>query len=201
MLELMLEADGFGPDGLSRVRIVQFVAIGASATSSREYFLHEAIRHELVTALRCVLFARIALGDAPFQRSQSRSVVHEENEVSGSAREWARSNARRANRQTFSSTMAARIKSPRKLPDGREREDESTDRPGAALWSSVFAFLMEGFAAYGAAVHGVSNEAVLNAARRPHPWSARRAPISAEHEHGPHLISENGHVDGNWLSS
>jgi len=90
-----------------------------------------------------------------------------------------------ANRQTFSSTMAARIKSPKKLPDGREREDESTDRPGAALWSSVFAFLMEGFAAYGAAVHGVSIEAVLNAAWRPHPWSARRAPISAEPEHAP----------------
>jgi hypothetical protein len=120
-----------------------------------------------------------------------------------------------ANRQTFSSTMAARIKSPRKLPDGREREDESTDRPGAALWSSVFAFLMEGFAAYGAAVHGVSVEAVLNAARRPHPWSARRAPISAEHERGSHPISENGNVvesdrvvaipvsrvDGNRLSS
>ena len=120
-----------------------------------------------------------------------------------------------ANRQTFSPTMAARIKSPKKLPNGREREDESTDRPGAALWSSVFAFLMEGFAAYGAAVHSVSIEAVLNAARRPHPWSARRTPISAEHEHGPHPISENGnvaeldrvvatpvsHVDGNWLSS
>jgi hypothetical protein len=98
---LMLEADGFGPDGLSRVCIVQFVAIGAIATSSREYFLHEAIRHELVTVLRCVLFARIALGDAPFQRSQSRSVVHEENEVSGSAREWARSNARRGEPPDF----------------------------------------------------------------------------------------------------
>jgi hypothetical protein len=106
-----------------------------------------------------------------------------------------------ANRQTFSSTMAARITPPKKLPDGRECADESTDRPGAALWSSVFAFLMEGFAAYGAAVHGVSIGAVLNAARRPHPWSARRAPISAEPEHGPHPISENGNVGGNWLSS
>jgi hypothetical protein len=106
-----------------------------------------------------------------------------------------------ANRQTFSPEMATQIKSPKKLPDNRERDDESTDRPGAALWSSVFAFLMEGFAAYGAAVHGVSIGAVLNAARRPHPWSARRAPISAERGHGSHPISENGHVDGNWLSS
>jgi hypothetical protein len=90
-----------------------------------------------------------------------------------------------ANRQTFSSTMAARIKSPKKLPNGCEREDECTDRPGAALWSSVFAFLMEGFAAYGAAVHGVSIEPFPTTARRPDPWSARRTPIPAEHEHGP----------------
>jgi len=90
-----------------------------------------------------------------------------------------------ANRQTFSSTMAARIKSPKKLPNGCEREDECTDRPGAALWSSVFAFLMEGLAAYGVAVHGVSIEAILTAARRSRPWSARRTPIPAEHEHGP----------------
>jgi|ERR1700736_5117309 len=48
------------------------------------------------------------------------------------------------NSQTFSSTMAARIKSPEKLPIGREREGECTDCPGAALWSSVFAFLIEG---------------------------------------------------------
>jgi hypothetical protein len=99
---LTLDADGFGPDGLSRVHIVQFVAIGAIATSSREYFLHEAIRHELVTVLRCVLFARIALGDAPFQRSQSRSVVHEANEVSrGGGRKRVRSNARRGEPPDF----------------------------------------------------------------------------------------------------
>jgi hypothetical protein len=73
-----------------------------------------------------------------------------------------------ANRQTFSPTMAAQIKSPKKLPNGREREDECTDRRGAALWWSVFTFLMDGFATYGAAVHGVSIEAVLTAARRPH---------------------------------
>ena len=60
-VSLTLDADGFGPDGLSRVHIVQFVAIDAIATSSREYFLHEAIRHELVTVLRCIPFARIAL--------------------------------------------------------------------------------------------------------------------------------------------
>lgn len=88
-----------------------------------------------------------------------------------------------ANRQTFSPEMATQTKFPKKLPNGREREDECTDRPGATRWSSVFAFLMEGFAAYGAAVYGVSIEAVLNTARRPHPWSARRTPIPAEHEH------------------
>jgi hypothetical protein len=76
-----------------------------------------------------------------------------------------------ANRQTFSPAMAAQIE----FPNGREREDECTDRPGTALWSSVFTFLMEGFAAYGAAVHGIPVEAVLTAARFPNPQSARRS--------------------------
>jgi hypothetical protein len=96
-----------------------------------------------------------------------------------------------ANRQTFPSTMAARTGSSKELPDGRERED---DRPSTALWRSVFMFLMEGFAAYGAAVHGVSVEAFLTAARTAQPWSARRTPIAPEDEHGLHLISENGNV-------
>jgi hypothetical protein len=41
-----------------------------------------------------------------------------------------------------------------------------------------------------------SVEAALTAARRPHPWSASRTPVAAEHEHGPYLISENGNVVG-----
>jgi hypothetical protein len=99
-----------------------------------------------------------------------------------------------ANRQTFSPTMAARIKSPKELPKGREREDECTNHRGTTLWS-VFTFFMEGFAAYGAAVHGVSVGAALAAARFPRPWSARRTPIAAEGEHGrADLMSENGSV-------
>jgi hypothetical protein len=99
-----------------------------------------------------------------------------------------------ANRQSFPSTMAARTRSPKQPANGREHEDESTDRSVTALWRSVFTFFMEGFAAYGAAVHGVSVEALLTAAKTAHPWSARRTPIATEDEHGLHLISENGNV-------
>jgi hypothetical protein len=99
-----------------------------------------------------------------------------------------------ANRRGFPSTMAAQTRSPKQLPNGREREDECADRPGTALWWSVFTFFMEGFAAYGAAVHGVSVEAFWTAAKAAHPWSARRTPIATEDEHGLHLISENGNV-------
>ena len=54
---------------------------------------------------------------------------------------------------------------------------------------------MQGFATYGAAVHGDSVEAVVTAARLRHPWSARRTPIAAEGEHvRPDLISENGSI-------
>jgi hypothetical protein len=63
-----LAADSFGPDGLLRVPIIQFVAMGAIATSSRGCFLDEAIRHESVTMLRCVLFGRIVLRKTPFQQ-------------------------------------------------------------------------------------------------------------------------------------
>jgi hypothetical protein len=86
-----------------------------------------------------------------------------------------------ANRQTFSSERATQIKFHEKFPNGREREDGCADRRGTALWWSVFTFLMEGVATYGAAVHGISVEAVLTAARHPHPWSARRTTIAAEH--------------------
>jgi hypothetical protein len=82
---------------------------------------------------------------------------------------------RGANRRIFSPEMATQIKFPKKLPNGRERKDECTDRRGTALWWSVFTFLREGFATFGAAVHGVSVEAVLTAARVTHPWSARRS--------------------------
>jgi hypothetical protein len=82
---------------------------------------------------------------------------------------------RGANRQIFSPEMATQIKGPKKLPNDREREDQCTDLRGTALWRSVFTFLMEGFATYGAAVHGVSVESVLTAARVTHPWSARRS--------------------------
>jgi hypothetical protein len=102
-----------------------------------------------------------------------------------------------ANRQTFPPTMAAQTKSPKELPNGREREDECADRPGTALWWSVVTFFMEGFAVYGASMHptaAFSVEAVLTAARRPLPWSARRTPIAAAHERVSYLISENGNV-------
>jgi hypothetical protein len=104
-----------------------------------------------------------------------------------------------ANRRTFSPEMATRTKFPKKLPNGREREDESADRRGTALWWSVFTFVMEGFATYAAAMYpsaAFSVEAVLIAARRPHPWSAGRTPRSAERERGPYLISEHGNVVG-----
>jgi len=96
--------------------------------------------------------------------------------------------------QTSPPTMAAQTKPPVQVPTRREREDEWADRPGTTLWRSVFMFFMEGFATYGAVAHGVSVEAVLTAARFPHPWSTRRAPIAAEHEGGPHLRSENSNV-------
>jgi len=100
-----------------------------------------------------------------------------------------------ANRQTFRPTMAAQTKSPKELPNGREREDECADRPGVALWWSVFTFFVEGFAAYAASMHptaAASVEAALTVARRPDPRSAGRAQITHKHEHGPDLISENG---------
>jgi hypothetical protein len=96
--------------------------------------------------------------------------------------------------QTSPPAVAAQTESPEQIPNGREREDEWADRPGTALWWSVFRFFMEGFATYGAVAHGVSVEAVLTAARLPHPWSARRTPIAAEHEHDAYPRSENGNV-------
>jgi uncharacterized protein YjiS (DUF1127 family) len=71
------------------------------------------------------------------------------------------------------------------------------DRPATAFWWSVFTFFMEGFAICGASMHPTAAfpvEAVLTAAKRPHPCSARRTPIAAEHERGPYLLSENGNV-------
>jgi hypothetical protein len=90
--------------------------------------------------------------------------------------------------------MVTQTKSPEAVPNGRECQDEWADRPGNAFWWPVFMFFMEGFATYGAVAHGVSVEALLTAARLPHPWSARRTPIAAEHEHGAYPTSENGNV-------
>lgn len=70
-----------------------------------------------------------------------------------------------ANRQPFAPTMAARTRSSKVLPNGRE--GECADRRGTALWWSLFAFFVEGFAAYGASMHSTaafSVEAVLTAA-------------------------------------
>ena len=61
--------------------------------------------------------------------------------------------------QTSPPSMTAQTESPEQVPNGREREDEWADRPGTALWWSVFMFFMEGFATYGAVAHGVSVEA------------------------------------------
>jgi hypothetical protein len=85
-----------------------------------------------------------------------------------------------ATSDTSPPTITAQTKSP-ELPNGRERKDEWPDRPGTSL---VFTFFIEGFATYGALMHGVSVEAVLIAARRAQPRSASRTPIAAVHEHG-----------------
>jgi hypothetical protein len=101
------------------------------------------------------------------------------------------------NPQTSPPTMVAQTESPKELPNGRERKDGWADRPGTAFWWSVFTFFMEGYATYGASMHptaAFSVEPVLTATKRPHPWSASRTPIAADYEHGPYLISENGHV-------
>jgi hypothetical protein len=87
-------------------------------------------------------------------------------------------------------TMAGRTE----IPNARKRKDECADRPGTAFWWSVYTFFMEGFATYGASMHGVSVEAVLTAARHFHPRSASRTPIAAEHERAPYPISENCNV-------
>lgn len=104
-----------------------------------------------------------------------------------------------ANRQTFPPTMVAQTRPSKELPSGRERNDQSADRRGTALWRSVFMFFMEGFAAYAASMHptvAFSVEAALIAARLPHPWSASRMPAAAGHERGPYLISETGNIVG-----
>jgi hypothetical protein len=102
-----------------------------------------------------------------------------------------------ANHQTFPSTMAAQTRSPKELPDGSERKDKCADRPGTALWWSVFMFFVEGFAAYGASMHptaAFSVEAALIAARRLRLGSASRTAIATEDEHGLHLIPGNRNV-------
>ena len=78
----MRKLPGLGPDGFSRVHIIQFVAVGAIVTGAQGFFLHEATCHESVTVLRGVLFGRIALGNATFQQSHSRSLIDEEPEDS-----------------------------------------------------------------------------------------------------------------------
>jgi hypothetical protein len=85
--------------------------------------------------------------------------------------------------------MVAPTKSPEALLNGRERGDKWIYRPSAAFWRPAFTFFVESFAAYGALMHGISIEAVLAAARHPHPWSASRMPIAAAREHAPHLKS------------
>jgi hypothetical protein len=104
-----------------------------------------------------------------------------------------------ASLRTSPPTTVVQTKPPKELPNDHEREDKWVDRSVAAFWPSVFTFFMEGFAAYGASMHptaAFSVEAALTVARRPHPCSASRTPIAAEHEHGPYLISESGNVVG-----
>jgi hypothetical protein len=85
----MRKLPGLGPDGFSRVHIIQFVAVGAIVTGAQGFVLHEATCHESVTLLRGVLFGRIALGNATFQQSHSRSLIDEEHEDScGVSRKW-----------------------------------------------------------------------------------------------------------------
>jgi hypothetical protein len=85
-------------------------------------------------------------------------------------------------------------KPPKELPNDRERESKWVYRSVAAFWPSVFTFFMEGFAAYGATMHGISADAVLTATRVFSPWSAGRTTFEAAHEHGPHLKSEHSDV-------
>jgi hypothetical protein len=45
-VSLMLGTHSFGPDGLSRVHVIQFDAIGMIVTGAQGLFLYEAICHE-----------------------------------------------------------------------------------------------------------------------------------------------------------
>jgi hypothetical protein len=88
----------------------------------------------------------------------------------------------------------AQTKPPKELPNDRERENKWVYRSVAAFWPSVFTFFMEGFAAYGAMMHGISVDAVLTATRCSNSWSAGRTTFGAAHEHGPDLKSEHSDV-------
>jgi hypothetical protein len=96
-----------------------------------------------------------------------------------------------ASPRTSLPTMVAQTKPPKELLNDRERENKWVDRSVAAFWPSVFTFFMEGFAAYGAMMHGISVDAVLTATRCSSSWSAGRTTFEAAHEHGPHLKSEH----------
>jgi hypothetical protein len=91
-------------------------------------------------------------------------------------------------------TMVAQTKPRKELPNDRERENKWVDRSVAAFWPSVFTFFMEGFAAYGAMMHGISVDAVLIATRCSSSWSAGRKTFEAAREHGLHLKSEHSDV-------
>jgi hypothetical protein len=88
-------------------------------------------------------------------------------------------------------TMVAQTKSPKELPNDRERENKWVYRSVVAFWRSVFTLFMEGVAAYGAMMHGISFDAVLIATRCSSWRSAGRTTFEAAHEHGPYLKSEH----------
>jgi len=94
--------------------------------------------------------------------------------------------------RTSPPTMVAQTK-PQEHPNDREREDKCVYRSVAAFWPSVFTFFMEGFAAYGTSMHGISVDAVLTATRVSSSWLAGRTTSKAAREYGPHLKSE--HLD------
>jgi hypothetical protein len=95
----------------------------------------------------------------------------------------------RATLQKSLPTVVAQTKSPNELPNDRERENKWVYRSVVAFWPAVFAFFMEGFAAYGA-MRGIPVDAVLATARSSISWSAGRTTFEAAHD-GPHLKSEH----------
>ena len=90
-----------------------------------------------------------------------------------------------AARQNSLPTMVAQTEPPKEFANDRERERKCVYRSVAAFWPSVFTFFMEGFAAYGTSMHGISVDAVLTATRVSSSWLAGRTASKTAHEHDP----------------